>query len=446
MNPGVRRALQLGCLLALGCGGMPDPWLESLAGSEAIPKEPTRDGDAARGYQNLVTGNYVGLGIPWRGFVAAMSPLEEKDKLAGRTGKNAQVPYSYNVSVNRHGIEIVAPNCLACHGSHLNGQLVVGLGNPDPVWNLPSGSAINTAAISSALFEPKETDEYNTYVVRMLTALEAGPLSSFSNYAAHRDPDTLGWSASAKFDASTGLRGVVDVPPLWRVKKKSGLYANGMGRGDPVGHLMNMSSMSVEDVAEAEQIEALFVDIATFVRSIEPPKYPGAIDAEQARAGEAVFVTSCARCHGTYGAQGIYPNLLVPVAEVGTDPELAQRAWVNRPAVTWFNASFYGRKARLDPKAGYVAPPLDGIWATAPFFHNGSVPTLEAVLDSSKRPARWNSTFADGEYDLDAVGWRNGSGRGYDTQALGCSMTGHTFGDVLDATDRKALLEYLKTL
>lgn len=443
----VRLSIPLGCLLVIGCStSMPDPWLEAMTASESIPREPHRDGDAERGYQNLVTGNYVGLGIPWRGFVAAMSPLEEKDKLVGRTGKNAMVPYAYTVSVNPRGIEIVAPNCLTCHASHLNGQLVVGLGNPDPVWNLPSGSAINFAAISSALFDPKETDAYNTYNLRMLTAVEAGPLSSFSNYAAHRDPTTLAWSSSAKFDAATGLRGVVDVPPLWRVKKKTGLYANGMGRGDPVGHLMNMSTISVEDVADAERIDALFVDIAAFVKSIEPPKYPAAIDAERARAGETAFATHCSRCHGTYGPRGVYPNLLVPVAEVGTDPELARRAWVNQPAVDWFNGSFYGSKARLDPKAGYVAPPLDGIWATAPFFHNGSVPTLEAVLDSSKRPTLWNTTFDDGEYDLEAVGWRNGTGRGYDTRALGCSMKGHTFGDALEPADRRAVLEYLKTL
>ena len=34
-------------------------------------------------------------------------------------------------------------------------------------------------------------------------------------------------------------------------------------------------------------------------------------------------------------------------------------------------------------------PPLDGVWATAPYLHNGSVPTLEAVLKSSDRPALW---------------------------------------------------------
>src|SRR5256885_8025425 len=58
---------------------------------------------------------------------------------------------------------------------------------------------------------------------------------------------------------------------------------------------------------------------------------------------------------------------------------------------------------RSDPQPGYIAPPLDGIWATAPFFHNGSVPTLEGVLDSTKRPAKWTRSFVSTDYDQAAV-------------------------------------------
>ena len=42
-----------------------------------------------------------------------------------------------------------------------------------------------------------------------------------------------------------------------------------------------------------------------------------------------------------------------------------------------------------DPVPGYTAPPLDGIWATGPFLHNGSVPNLALVLDSTRRPTYW---------------------------------------------------------
>ena len=71
----------------------------------------------------------------------------------------------------------------------------------------------------------------------------------------------------------------------------------------------------------------------------------------------------------------------------------------------WFNASFYGENSRLEPQDGYVPPPLDGIWATPPFLHNGSVPTLEALLDSSKRPTYWKRSFSSYDYDTAALGW-----------------------------------------
>ena len=59
-------------------------------------------------------------------------------------------------------------------------------------------------------------------------------------------------------------------------------------------------------------------------------------------------------------------------------------------------------------RIGYQAPPLDGIWATAPYLHNGSVPTLRTLLDSSIRPARFTrpqSTEFD-NYDKTNVGWK----------------------------------------
>jgi hypothetical protein len=162
---------------------------------------------------------------------------------------------------------------------------------------------------------------------------------------------------------------------------------------------------------------------------------------------------------------------------------------------------------------GYQAPPLYGVWATAPYFHNGSVPTVEAVLDSSKRLPIWQRklrTEADGRvtgfdqrlsaYDQAAMGWqhtamtcqqmpgteqincnpvddkgpslvqlvqnflnRSLSWSGlvsipdpapdsidkrlvYDTRILGNGNGGHEFTDVLTEQERKAIIEYLKTL
>jgi hypothetical protein len=46
-------------------------------------------------------------------------------------------------------------------------------------------------------------------------------------------------------------------------------------------------------------------------------------------------------------------------------------------------------------KPGYIAPPLVGIWASAPYFHNGSVPTLWQVLDPDSRADIWTRTNTD---------------------------------------------------
>ena len=87
---------------------------------------------------------------------------------------------------------------------------------------------------------------------------------------------------------------------------------------------------------------------------------------------------------------------------------LARRAGVVSPAfIDGYNRSFYGEIAHLEPGAGYVAPPLDGIWASAPYLHNGSVPTLAALLESRTRPRFWaRRSLGSSDYDTARLGWR----------------------------------------
>jgi mono/diheme cytochrome c family protein len=68
----------------------------------------------------------------------------------------------------------------------------------------------------------------------------------------------------------------------------------------------------VRDTAEAEAIEEGFVDVAAFIESIEPPAFPNSIDAALAETGEQVFLDTCATCHGTYGEDWTYPNVIIP--------------------------------------------------------------------------------------------------------------------------------------
>ncbi|MCC2615785.1 hypothetical protein LJ739_05995 [Aestuariibacter halophilus] len=112
---------------------------------------------------------------------------------------------------------------------------------------------------------------------------------------------------------------------------------------------------------------------------------------------------------------------------------------------------------RITNRRGYKARPLHGVWATPPFLHNGSVPTIYDLLSPLRaRP----STFYVGnrEYDPDKLGYRSIPGPGsfkHDTRIAGNHNTGHLFTDVqmpgrigklLSEQERLALLEYLKVM
>ena len=101
------------------------------------------------------------------------------------------------------------------------------------------------------------------------------------------------------------------------------------------------------------------------------------------------------------------------------------------------------------PYGPYAARPLYGIWAAAPYLHNGSVPTLyHLLLPPEQRP----KTFALGgrEYDPVRLGFAVGTACGQqdcviDTTLTGDGNGGHLWGTDLAEPDRMALLEYLKT-
>ena len=250
----------------------------------------------------------------------------------------------------------------------------------------------------------------------------------------------------------------MDAPPFWNVRKKRSLYADGHSPKTPrpLMQFILLPRVTPEKLAEWEPH---FTDLLVWIESLEPPKYPFEISRTLASRGERLFVENCARCHGSYGANGKYEQRTIDLDEVGTDPlrfkslTVAHRQWVKDGWLSRFGAD----PVEVDP-VGYVAPPLDGIWASAPYFHNGSVPTLWHVLHSDARPVVWKRT-EDG-YDRDKVGLEVESldsvprsvkatahrRRYFDTKKSGKSAAGHTFPNVLDEDEKQALLEYLKTL
>jgi len=254
----------------------------------------------------------------------------------------------------------------------------------------------------------------------------------------------------------------LDAPPWWVLKHKTRMYYD--GRTPAASARANMQFLLAEkSLAEFQELEPTFRDIQAYLLSIEPPEYPFPIDAARADRGRVVFEKSCARCHGMYGEMVSYPGKIVPLDVVGTDP--ARILGMADRAVAHYNSTWFAEihPVPTDEEDGYQAPPLVGIWASAPYLHNGSVPTLDALLDSTTRPRRFTrppSTDFE-HYDVKKVGWKfeevadspAGSKRNnhadhfiYDTSRYGLGNGGHAFGDKLGKGERADLIEYLKTL
>ncbi len=145
----------------------------------------------------------------------------------------------------------------------------------------------------------------------------------------------------------------------------------------------------------------------------------------------------------------------MPIDEIGTDRERFD-TWTQANAdATNAKALELGveRKAMVKD-VGYASQPLDGIWLRAPYLHNGSVPSLTALLDAARpsaRPSFWRGCDI---YDPVAVGFRSHrrpttTARAlfrFDTTERGNGNGGHTYGTTLPPADKAALIEYLKTL
>jgi len=251
----------------------------------------------------------------------------------------------------------------------------------------------------------------------------------------------------------------INPPAWWTTKKKDRLYCDSLAPKTPRQNMPFARAANQPNWKEKwHALEPTFVHIYQYIEEMEAPKYPFEIDKQLAAKGQVLFEKTCAKCHGTYGPDGKYPNRLVPIEVVGTDPVRLQA--IPRAEREWNNKGWLQYDCQypvsLESK-GYRAPPLDGIWASAPYFHNGAAPTLWAVLNPSKRPKVWKRT-EDG-YDKIKVGLEVEEFDAvpeklsprirrmyYDTSHKGNGAAGHTFPDVLDDQEKMAVIEYLKTL
>lgn len=431
-----------------------------------IPPTAHREGDAQAGYDYLVNGDYVSSGVP---MAVAANFFNDPENVLGRTGDNATLPPNFTAVNAFNGVRVAAPNCLSCHGQTINGEFVLGLG--DATFDYTADQSTLVGLVDALLnFNSfgEGTPEWAAYVPfrqateaisdHVITEVRGvNPADQlFSVLAAHRDKDDLTWLETPQYDIEQDVV-PTDIPAWWLLKKKNALYYAALGKHDFSRSMMASGLLTMQDSTEAREIDSHFPDVVAYLKTIEAPAYPEAIDQTLAEQGKLVFIDNCQVCHGSYGENESYPNMLVKHELIQTDRLLADTYFDRPEFVDWYNDSWFSKGADagdFDPERGYIAPPLDGVWATAPYLHNGSVPTVEDLLNSAQRPTYWQRTFGTDmdDYDTQKMGWIytvEASGEGtqvYDTEIPGYGNQGHTFGDQLSTEERTAVIEYLKTL
>jgi len=189
--------------------------------------------------------------------------------------------------------------------------------------------------------------------------------------------------------------------------------------------------------------------VQRYLSAVRPPAYPLAIDRQLADSGAALFERHCGSCHSAGGPR---TGTVIPIAEVGTDPSRLA-AWTHTAADAYigYSAGHPWSFSHFRPSTGYVAVPLDGLWLRAPYLHNGSVPTLDDLLTPAEsRPSFFWRGY--NVYDGRRVGFMTAghdaqaTGTAFDTAKPGNGNRGHLYGTSLVPDEKRALIEYLKTL
>jgi hypothetical protein len=266
-----------------------------------------------------------------------------------------------------------------------------------------------------------------------------------------------------------------------------------------VGSPIDPSTMLSGTVVHGAKMDNI-VQIHQSLRKLESPRWPedvlGSIDRAKASRGETVYTQVCAGCHQRIDRAshisldqpptGPDKDIVIPtvlVETLGTDPRQARNfaermmtltriggpseipyykaanILTSRVVEQWAQVSPGNAASEQDVDRGkpnefrgllaYRARPLNGIWATAPYLHNGSVPNLYELL---LPPPSRSRMFYIGNWEFDPlrVGFRSSSpftgASLFDTRLPGNSNEGHPYGTNLSDDDRVALIEYLKTL
>ena len=275
----------------------------------------------------------------------------------------------------------------------------------------------------------------------------------------------------------SGSTGSMDSPPFWNMGHRSLKFVDGLFPMDaprvdavfysPFTGLFGSFTGDVGDRAR-DWMRQHGPEMNRWIETLKAPKYPYPVDEELAKEGAILFHEldlwapdrnnpvdvpegngSCASCHGAYAPRYVndpefldYPELegqasyVVPLRIIGTDK---RRVLTNNESMLRAGSrNFFGypptkgteqdcgpqsqKRLRGDRELGYLAQPLYGIWASAPYFHNGSVPNVWEVLKPSERKPIWERVSAPAPEGIEGnvvMGFDTNLERAFDTEKMG---------------------------
>jgi hypothetical protein len=439
-------------------------------------------------------------------------------------GKGAQgVPYpvdgvkpDYRMGSTRiisEGVAKLTYSCAGCHASRLFGRSILGLQNRASRANVAIDKARLTLqdipidllrllypmtdGEAATLARLQESLSYVDIKPPLLRGLDTS-LTQVALSLAKRTKDDY---ATRNPNDKTPRPDRLDTNPAdskpgnwWVLKYKNRWLLDGsVVSGNPVytNVLWNEIGRGT-DLHELEdwldQNQKVVDELTAAVFAAEPVRFteffaPESVDIEAAKRGKVLFDGTCARCHGTYkkgwelGHAATLPladrlatvevryHEDTPVFDVGTDGLRN----LGMQSLLQLNDLAISKKSGviIKPQTGYVPPPLVGIWARFPYFHNNSAPSLCAVLTrASERPATYyggEQDDASRDFDRDCNGYPSGDKVPaawlqdpeslYDTSRVGMSNKGHDEGvflkdgvELFTREQKRDIVTFLQTL
>jgi hypothetical protein len=255
-----------------------------------------------------------------------------------------------------------------------------------------------------------------------------------------------------------GSIGNSDMVPLWNLAAHEGFSFHWDGLNTNLQEVVISSAIGdgtppewVDQDWKKSDTQSSLRRVMHYISYAQPPKFPLPVDAALAARGKLIYAQQCAACHAIGGARtGRVEPIDNPMLQ--TDRHRIDM-WTQNSATAYNNygAGHYWKLSHFVKQNGYVNVTLEGLWLRGPYLHNGSVPTLADLLEApGQRPKLFYRGYdvldpekvgfvSDGP-EAERIGFR------YDTGVAGNSNGGHLWGTTLSADDKRATIEYLKTL